>query len=134
MEKPLGWGADLAPQHRPGVPRERPGAFHARRPVPQPLPDERLTRRVELERFPPVFGTAQPPRGVSGVLRRIAYRIPEHKARRWLLLIAADQVDVVEHGPLGKLFVGGIATTALLVRIMRGSPRQRRALALRWAR
>jgi hypothetical protein len=46
----------------------------------------------------PVFGTAQPPRGPSGVLRRAAYRIPEHRALHWLLLVVADRVDVAQHG------------------------------------
>jgi hypothetical protein len=45
----------------------------------------------------PVYGTAQPPRGASGFLRRAAYRIPEHRARRWMLLMLADRVDVMEH-------------------------------------
>lgn len=49
----------------------------------------------------PVFGTAQPPRGVSGVMRRLAYRIPEHHAKHWMLLLAADRVDVVGHRLIG---------------------------------
>jgi hypothetical protein len=44
-----------------------------------------------------VFGTAQPARGVSGAIRRVAYRLPEHRAGRWALLLLADRVDVVEH-------------------------------------
>ena len=44
----------------------------------------------------PVFGTAQPPRGLCGALRRRAYAIPEHHARHWALLLLADRVDVVE--------------------------------------
>jgi hypothetical protein len=44
----------------------------------------------------PVFGTAQPPRGLSGRLRAAAYAIPDHFARHWMLLILADRVDVLE--------------------------------------
>jgi len=41
----------------------------------------------------PVFGTSSPLRGVSGMIRRWAYTFPEHRARRWLLLILADRVE-----------------------------------------
>ena len=55
----------------------------------------RLVQR-DVVRPTPVFGTAQPVRGISGALRTRAYGIPEHRARHWLLLIVADRVDVVE--------------------------------------
>ncbi len=29
-------------------------------------------------KMPPVFGTAQPPQGVSDMLRRLAYKYPDH--------------------------------------------------------
>jgi hypothetical protein len=45
----------------------------------------------------PVFGTAQPPRGLSGLVRRVAYRLPERRASRWALLLAGDRLDVLEH-------------------------------------
>jgi len=58
-------------------------------------------------RIPPVYGTAQPPRGLSGVLRDSAYQYPSHKARHWLILMLADRVDVLEHTVgLGKLAAG----------------------------
>jgi hypothetical protein len=45
----------------------------------------------------PVFGTACPPRGVSGKIRRYAYaRYSEGRAAHWLLLLAADRVDELE--------------------------------------
>jgi hypothetical protein len=54
----------------------------------------------------PVYSTALPPRGLSGVLRRAAYKIPDYKPRRWMLLLAADRVDVLEHMKLGRAVVG----------------------------
>ncbi len=45
----------------------------------------------------PVSGTAQPPRLLSGALRRAAYRIPDRRTSHWLLLLLADRVDVLEH-------------------------------------
>lgn len=68
----------------------------------QPGRRERQTRAA-LEEATPVFGTAQPPRGASGRLRRWAYSIPETRARRWMLLLAADRVDVLEDR------IGGVA-------------------------
>jgi hypothetical protein len=46
--------------------------------------------------LPPVYGTAQPPKRLSGLLRRVAYRTGEHQARHWLLLRIADRLDVIE--------------------------------------
>ena len=60
----------------------------------------------------PVFSSAVPPRGVSGALRRLAYRIPDYRARRWLLLMIADRIDVVEHRP-GRLIGAFVALTLI---------------------
>ena len=97
-----GWGADLDPADRPSVPREslewRPeGAAPG---LPEQQPDgEGRERSIEHADLTPVFGTAQPLRGLSGRIRRLAYdRYSEARAAHWLLLIAADRVDVVEHG------------------------------------
>jgi len=49
---------------------------------------------MELGALTPVFGTAQPPAGLSGILRRMAYRVPEHRPRHWMPLMLADRVDV----------------------------------------
>ncbi len=94
-----GWGSDLDPADRPSVPKERPvetGAHWA-------LPEEqrgaaRRERSIEHLRTPPVFGTAQPLAGIAGVVRRHAYgRYSEARAAHWLLLLAADRIDVAEH-------------------------------------
>ncbi|MGI9245815.1 MAG: hypothetical protein ACR2I8_03810, partial [Steroidobacteraceae bacterium] len=44
----------------------------------------------------PVFGTAVPPSGLSGAIRRRAFRHSENDLRHWLLLLAADRVNVFE--------------------------------------
>ena len=95
-----GWGADLDPADRPAVPREvrsadRWGA-HWDLPEQQPetVPRE---RSVEHERLTPVFGTACPPRLLSGRIRRLAYRRwSEGRSIHWLALVLADRVDAVE--------------------------------------
>ena len=55
-------------------------------------------RSVEHTQLPPVFGTTCPPKGLSGAIRKLSYaRYSEGQAAHWLLLIAADRVDTVEH-------------------------------------
>ena len=92
-------GFDESPDMRPGVPREtapRPAeGSHWTAPQRQTARRGHL-HREGLDRLTPVFGTANPPRGVSGVVRRLAYRIPEHRARHWALLLAADRADVAD--------------------------------------
>jgi hypothetical protein len=104
-----GWGADLDPRDRPSVPMEqlqadRTGAhwdFPERQPEKWPR-----ERSIEHKFLTPVFGTSCPPKGLSGVLRKLAYaRYSEGRAAHWLILIAADRVDSVE-STLGS-FVSG---------------------------
>ena len=95
-----GWGVDLDPKVRPSVPKlqfqdDFTGA-HWEMPERQP---ERYPRErsVEHKMLTPVFGTAQPPAGVSGAIRRFAYRYSEGRASHWLLLMLADRVDAWGH-------------------------------------
>ena len=95
-----GWGADLDPKDRPAVPRERfdPGATGAHWDFPERQPEKwPRERSVEHKFLTPVFGTACPPRGVSGAIRKYAYRYSEGRAAHWLLLIAGDRVDAIEN-------------------------------------
>lgn len=96
-ERIPGWGADLDPADRPAFPREQPGLATGARwhePEQQPLRGGRRERSVEHERLTPVFGTAQPLRGVSGAIRRRAYdRYSEGQTAHWLLLVAGDRVE-----------------------------------------
>src|SRR4051794_4953285 len=94
-----GWGADLDPQDRPSVPKLQldPGRTGAHWEFPERQPEHRPRERSIEHRFlPPVFGTAQPTKGLSGALRKVAYaKYSEGRAAHWLLLMAADRVDVV---------------------------------------
>jgi hypothetical protein len=93
-----GWGADLDPKDRPSVPRERlqPSGAHWDFPERQPEKWPR-ERSIEHAFLTPVFGTSCPPTGLSGVIRKYAYRrYSEARAAHWLLLIAADRVNSVE--------------------------------------
>ena len=92
---------DAAQESRPGVPMEAephadPGASWEE--PERQRSAARHFKRKGLPHLTPVYGTAQPPRGLSGVMRQAAYDIPEHKPSHWALLMAADRVDVLEHG------------------------------------
>ena len=94
-----GWGADLDRKNRPGVPMERTPPRFINAPVPEP---EQQPQNIEVFVSPerpgitPIFGTSTPPSGLSGMIRRAAYKLTENDLRHWLLLLVADRVNVVE--------------------------------------
>jgi hypothetical protein len=91
--------ADADPTSRPGVPMYKPAGSSAeivRPPLEQQQTDVEVLVGRDIGQLTPVFGTCQPPRGLSGLMRRAGYRIPEHKAGRWMTLLLADRVDVWE--------------------------------------
>ena len=94
-----GWGADLDRKDRPGVPMERTPPRFINVPQHDPVPqDHHVAVLVSTERpgRTPLFGTVQPPSGLSGVIRRQAFRLTENDVRHWLLLLLADRVNMVE--------------------------------------
>ncbi|HEY0638984.1 MAG TPA: hypothetical protein VGD67_15145 [Pseudonocardiaceae bacterium] len=95
-----GWGVDSDPRDRPSVPKLRldPGRSGAHWEFPERQPEKwPRERSIEHAFVTPVFGTACPPKGLSGLLRRRAYaRYSEGRAAHWLMLLAADRVDVAE--------------------------------------
>ena len=112
----MGWGADSSREDRPGVPQELDpphplGNAHWQSPEQQSAarPPSAIERHHELT---PVYGTVNPPRALSGVIRRMAYRLPDYKRRRWLMLMLADRVDVIEHTLLPSAL--GVAVLGLL--------------------
>lgn len=125
-----GWGVDLDPKTRPAVPKEK---FNPNTGAHWDFP-ERQVPRWARERSPehkfltPVFGTACPPHGISGAIRRYAYRYSEGRASHWLLLMLADRVDVLETN-LTDLFRGRpdnlIAEYGLPAEIKRGGLQSR---------
>ena len=92
-----GWGADLDPSVRPAVPKEVYNAhpYGAVWDFPERQPEHWPRERSNEHAFvTPVFGTSCPPRGVSGAIRKFAYRrYSEGRAAHWLLLLGADRVD-----------------------------------------
>lgn len=94
-----GWGADLDPKNRPGVPREKspPGGTGAHWDEPEKqVPKIKVFVSPEHKGLTATFGTSCPPKGMSGLIRSYAYTLSEGKKMHWMLLLLADRVDVYE--------------------------------------
>ena len=109
-----GWGVDADPKNDPTYPMKyRNNGEHAgyswARPPQQPITIE-ILHSNERPNVTSVFGTSTPPSGLSGVIRRIAFRYSESSYGHWLPLMLADRVSVVE-GFLGDLKHGHVPNT-----------------------
>ena len=94
-----GWGADLDHKNRPAVPMEHsPPRLEGAPIAPPSQQPERVEVFVSPERpgITPLFGTGAPPTGLSGMLRRFAYKMTENDIRHFMLLLLADRVNMVE--------------------------------------
>jgi hypothetical protein len=94
-----GWGVDLDPKNRPGIPKQlfNPQGTGAHWQFPERQPERWPREKTPEHKFlTPVFGTSCRPKGLSGLIRRFAYRYSEGRLLHWLLLMGADRVDVLE--------------------------------------
>jgi hypothetical protein len=96
----IGWGVDADPENDPTYPmRDVSGDDKAglnwERPSLQPHSVEVLMS-TEHNRRPAVFGTSTPPSGLSGTIRRRAFKRSEGKWGHWLMLLMADRINMVE--------------------------------------
>jgi hypothetical protein len=106
-----GWGVDANPKNDPTYPmKNRNNGEHAGyswdRPPQQPISVEVLHSN-ERPNVSATFGTATPPAGVSGVIRRAAFKYSENSYGHWLPLMLADRVNMVE-GVLDDLSYGQV--------------------------
>jgi len=95
-----GWGADADRGNDPTYPmKNRNDGEHEgyswERPAQQPL-DVEVLHSNERPNVSAAFGTSTPPAGLSGVIRRFAFRYSESSYGHWLPLMLADRVGVVE--------------------------------------
>ncbi|MBW7674188.1 hypothetical protein [Chryseobacterium chendengshani] len=95
-----GWGIDADPENDPVYPmKKRTNEEHEgyawERPQQQPE-DVEILKSVERPNLTAVFGTASPPEGVNGAIRKWAFRYSESSYGRWLPLVLADRVGAVE--------------------------------------
>lgn len=96
----IGWGIDADPKNNPTYPMKHyTGADHDRlnydRAPQQPKGIEVLhsNERPGITR---VFGTSVPPSGLSGILRRYAFKFSEGSSGHWMTLILADRINMIE--------------------------------------
>jgi hypothetical protein len=110
-----GWNIDNDPENDPTYPmRTRTPDDHKgyswERPTQQPINIEVL-HSIERPNITAVFGTSVPPSGLSGIIRRFAFKYSENSYLHWLPLLLADRVNVVEgvlddlvHGQVPNIF------------------------------
>jgi len=110
-----GWGIDADPENEPTYPMKKyTGDDHKRlnyeRPPLQPVTVEVLHSN-ERPNISATFGTVSPPSGLSGAIRRYAFKYSEGSWNHWLPLLLADRVNVVEgivddlkHGHIPNIF------------------------------
>ncbi|RYD85169.1 MAG: hypothetical protein EOP84_03365 [Verrucomicrobiaceae bacterium] len=106
-----GWAVDADPKNDPTYPmKKRNNGEHEGyswpRPPQQPIEVEVLHSN-ERPNVSAAFGTSTPPKGLSGMIRRFAFRYSESSYGHWLPLMLADRVSVVE-GVLEDLSRGHI--------------------------
>jgi hypothetical protein len=96
-----GWGIDADPLDVPAYPMKirnendnKKGIFWER-PAQQPAQVEVLVSN-ERPTITAVFGTPNPPSGLSGRIRRFAFRYSESSYGHWLPLLLADRVNMIE--------------------------------------
>ena len=95
-----GWGIDADPENEPTYPmKEWTGDDHNRinyeRAPQQPVTVE-ILKSNERPAITAVFGTSSPPSGISGSIRRFAFKFTESEYGHWLPLILADRVNMIE--------------------------------------
>jgi hypothetical protein len=95
-----GWGMDYDPDNDPTYPMKHwNGADHERihyEKAPQQPETIEVLHSNERPSITRVFGTSTPPAGLSGAVRRYAFRYSEGTATHWMTLILADRIDVVQ--------------------------------------
>src|SRR3954464_15285520 len=100
IEKIPGWGVDADLENDPTYPmRDTSQDLHEGMAWPRPTLQHasvEVLHSTERPGLSAVFGTSVPPRGLSGVLRRWAFKKSEGKWGHWLILMAADRVNVIE--------------------------------------
>lgn len=94
-----GWGIDADPLNEPTYPmknKEAEGnAALWERPIQQ-QPSVEILHSNERPNLSAVFGETIPPQGLSGALRRYAFKYSESRYRHWLPLLLADRINEIE--------------------------------------
>ncbi len=94
-----GWGIDADVKNDPTYPmKARQETSHRgswdRPPIQKPRVE--VLKSVERPLLSAVVGEAVPPEGLSGRVRRFAYRYSENEFSHWIPLLLADRINVWE--------------------------------------
>ena len=121
QRRPPWAGVDQDLSRRPGVPHMRtdPQPFPNTRFPPERQPGEPAVPKHNRPNkpFPLVFGTSTPLRGLSGAVRRAAYRLPDHYPSHWFLLMVGDRIE--SWGTRAKRVLPAFAALAALGYVVR---------------
>jgi hypothetical protein len=96
----IGWGIDADLENDPTYPMknrtdEEQLGYTWERPEQQ-VSDVEILKSVERPNLTATFGTSTPPAGLSGMIRRYAFKYSESSYARWLPLVLADRIGVYE--------------------------------------
>ena len=95
-----GWGHDADPKNNPTYPMKNwTGDDHKRLDYerePQQPENIELLKSIERPQISRVYGQGPQPSGLSGMLRRFAYKYSESTYAHWFPLVAADRINVIE--------------------------------------
>ncbi|MDB5231358.1 MAG: hypothetical protein JWN76_2163 [Chitinophagaceae bacterium] len=106
-----GWGIDADPENDPTYPikkrtDEEQAGYSWERPAQQPI-DIEVLHSNERPNVSATFGTSTPPAGLSGAIRRFAFKYSESSYGHWVPLVLADRIDVVQ-GIMADLLKGTV--------------------------
>jgi hypothetical protein len=95
-----GWGIDADPENDPTYPMKHWNGddhqrFNYEKPTQQPI-DVEILHSIERPGISRVFGTSTPPSGLSGMIRRFAFKYSESTYAHWVPLVLADRISVFE--------------------------------------
>jgi hypothetical protein len=95
-----GWGIDADPKNEPTYPMKHyTGDDHKRINWERPTLQQETVEVLHSNERPSlsaVFGTSVPPSGLSGTIRRLAFKYSESSYGHWLPLLLADRINIVE--------------------------------------
>lgn len=155
-----GWNIDADPKNEPTYPMKKyTGDDHKRlnyKKPPQQLVNTEILHSNERPSVSSVFGTTLPPSGISGAIRRFAFKYSESSFGHWFPLILADRINVVEgivddlgkgkipnlfaekglksewqynrHHLVKKVAVGAVVTAAVMLLLFAGRKKARTSL------
>lgn len=95
-----GWGIDADPSNEPTYPMKKyTGDDHKR--LNYNIPSKQhgqveVLKSNERPNVSAVYGTSVPPSGLSGAIRRYAFKFSESSYGHWLPLLLADRINVWE--------------------------------------